>query len=946
MFPYTVACNVARGALAVAASALLAIACLHGWFAEDASPVFLGALVPGVSSLSLDGEATSTGVTGKLFSGGKRLELPPAARSRLAGLNREQLQQQMELPGIRRIECRQWAVVTTIFEPAPAVVNMTQQPGWCVVVATDQGAQPYPVTGPNVVVLDPQAQEALGAYFPDFFALLPWRHFGRKNVGYLYAILNGADTVWDFKDDNVLREGAALAPPAETVRVQQSECGTFNPYPEMGAAATAWPRGYPLTLIKRPCTHSFSAPQAVAGEIAVYQSLADNEPDVDGIFRLTQPIPFNFDAAAQRTLALPAGVFCPYNAQATLVLQPALWSLLLPVSVHGRVSDIWRSYIAQRLLWDAGKVIAFTPPRVTQFRNPHNPLADMKAEEDLYYKSLALVQFLSMWRGRGHTLPERAVELMVELYERQYVGVRDVLLTAEWMRALYAAGYAFPAVAAAEVVQAVRWPAVDGGSPVPEVAAPSVEPPAAASHTPSSASTVAPSPSASTPASPSALPSASPSPPPPAPVGGRQLTFWTADLHDGCRADITSLLTRNGHIVIPGGHKMQGGPHPQVWEHPNVQWPERPLAPLITSHTWSSGYISEAEIAEMFAYYKDDPQMARVDAFVCMFPFSYCEAWMPFNKTIIFNAGHRFALGRCSTARWERLTEHVQMAARRGHVIAAMGRYDAEYIHYFTGVRPVLLPTSSLWYAGHGVTTFTQARAEILVGPMQRSGDCSGSGAVFCSIMHNMNAAAGDTFNFVAVKQLYQRFSLQDIANHRAAVLIPYAVLSYGITELYALGVPLFVPTPAFLAELGVMDDMRTTDVHYCPGVAPPSQHPNSTHPHSPEDRSSAAHLYWLQFADFYQWPHIQTFGSWPELVAKLNATDFRAVHAAMLQENARREVELLDGWARVVEGVSLTRGAMPASYEQALRDLWGAERLQVDRLRRRLGAPEAARAT
>lgn len=56
--------------------------------------------------------------------------------------------------------------------------------------------------------------------------------------------------------------------------------------------------------------------------------------------------------------------------------------LYCELQVHGRVSDIWRSYIAQRLLWDVGSSIAFMPPRVDQFRNP---LADMQAEEDLYY---------------------------------------------------------------------------------------------------------------------------------------------------------------------------------------------------------------------------------------------------------------------------------------------------------------------------------------------------------------------------------------------------------------------------------------------------------------------------------------------------------------------------------------------------------------------------------
>ena len=34
--------------------------------------------------------------------------------------------------------------------------------------------------------------------------MLPWNHFGRKNIGYLYAILHGATMIWDFDDDNML----------------------------------------------------------------------------------------------------------------------------------------------------------------------------------------------------------------------------------------------------------------------------------------------------------------------------------------------------------------------------------------------------------------------------------------------------------------------------------------------------------------------------------------------------------------------------------------------------------------------------------------------------------------------------------------------------------------------------------------------------------------------
>jgi hypothetical protein len=48
---------------------------------------------------------------------------------------------------------------------------------------------------------------------PDAFVqAMPWHSFGRKNVGYLFAIANGAKVIWDFDDDNMIKfwlKGAA-----------------------------------------------------------------------------------------------------------------------------------------------------------------------------------------------------------------------------------------------------------------------------------------------------------------------------------------------------------------------------------------------------------------------------------------------------------------------------------------------------------------------------------------------------------------------------------------------------------------------------------------------------------------------------------------------------------------------------------------------------------------
>ena len=38
-----------------------------------------------------------------------------------------------------------------------------------------------------------------------FVQQLPWHSFGRKNVGYIYAISQGAEVIFDFDDDNLIK---------------------------------------------------------------------------------------------------------------------------------------------------------------------------------------------------------------------------------------------------------------------------------------------------------------------------------------------------------------------------------------------------------------------------------------------------------------------------------------------------------------------------------------------------------------------------------------------------------------------------------------------------------------------------------------------------------------------------------------------------------------------
>lgn len=50
--------------------------------------------------------------------------------------------------------------------------------------------------------MSPEEQEQIDL---DFVKILPWNSFGRKNIGYLYAIAKGAKVIFDFDDDNLLK---------------------------------------------------------------------------------------------------------------------------------------------------------------------------------------------------------------------------------------------------------------------------------------------------------------------------------------------------------------------------------------------------------------------------------------------------------------------------------------------------------------------------------------------------------------------------------------------------------------------------------------------------------------------------------------------------------------------------------------------------------------------
>ncbi|XP_059176756.1 uncharacterized protein LOC131956379 [Physella acuta] len=145
----------------------------------------------------------------------------------------------------RKEKFDKWIVVTSVFQPSKQLRILAQIPGWRLVVVGDRKT-PSNWSLPGCDYLSLNTQKHLG------FSLafhLPLGSYARKNIGYLYAILNGAKFIYETDDDNSPEDnlnGFVLTPSMSGLMFVGNN--VFNPYTHFGQS-TLWPRGYPLSHI-------------------------------------------------------------------------------------------------------------------------------------------------------------------------------------------------------------------------------------------------------------------------------------------------------------------------------------------------------------------------------------------------------------------------------------------------------------------------------------------------------------------------------------------------------------------------------------------------------------------------------------------------------------------------------------------------------------------------
>lgn len=288
------------------------------------------------------------------------------------------------------------AVITTIQEPTPSVHRLVARLAECgsnLIVAGDAKG-PKRFAGPAdkpwpVEFLSLAEQQASG------FALakrLPVKHYARKNLAYLRAIQVGADCIYETDDDNAPNQAWHIRQEhvIESRVVPQAEHRWINVY-RYFSQGNIWPRGLPLDEIRTILPEAM--PSKTEKRCPIQQGLVNGSPDVDAIWRLVLDRDFEFEIGA--SVCLEPGNWCPFNTQSTWWWPVSFPLLYLPSYCSFRMCDIWKSFVAQRCLWELGMGVAFHASEVRQDRNQHDLLRDFEDEVVGYKNNRSIAEALA-----------------------------------------------------------------------------------------------------------------------------------------------------------------------------------------------------------------------------------------------------------------------------------------------------------------------------------------------------------------------------------------------------------------------------------------------------------------------------------------------------------------------------------------------------------------------
>jgi len=321
---------------------------------------------------------------------------------------------------------KKFIVITTIVNPTEAVKNFSELENYeLIVVADKRTPSNWELENGHYVSIAEQNKNKL-----PITKELPYNHYLREMIGYLYAITYGADIIIDTDDDNIPKLGWGFPEFNGYFESTNEEENFFNVY-KIFSDQKIWPRGFPLNKINNNDLLNRKFEKKL-NSIGVWQGLADVDPDVDAIYRLINNEPCYFND--RNPIVLNTGTICPFNSQNTAIRKELFPLLYLPAFVNFRFTDILRGLVAQPIMWLYGYKVGFTKATVIQKRNEHNYLTDFESEIPVYLLSEKIVELVRDKVDYRLTITENLLRAYEELFHHSIVDGRELKLLKLWLK--------------------------------------------------------------------------------------------------------------------------------------------------------------------------------------------------------------------------------------------------------------------------------------------------------------------------------------------------------------------------------------------------------------------------------------------------------------------------------------------------------------------------------
>jgi len=317
-------------------------------------------------------------------------------------------------------------VITSIFHPTEAVISFSKKKDYQLIVVGDKKTPPD-WNCENADYISVAGQEEL-----DFgiAKVLPYNHYCRKMLGYLKAVQRGAECIIDSDDDNIPKDNWSFPGFDNHYNSIQENKGFINIY-QLYTDQKIWPRGLPLNLINTQF-HLENSLKRKKCKIGIWQGLADEDPDVDAVYRLTCDTPCYF--SDRDPVVLGKGTITPFNSQNTIIRKELFSLLYLPTYVTFRFTDILRGLVAQPIMWLYDYQLGFTSATVVQKRNPHDYMTDFISEIPMYEYGEKVIGLVSNAISASENIDVNLFNAYKSLLKENIICEKEMTTLETWLK--------------------------------------------------------------------------------------------------------------------------------------------------------------------------------------------------------------------------------------------------------------------------------------------------------------------------------------------------------------------------------------------------------------------------------------------------------------------------------------------------------------------------------